>query len=875
MNFKSKKFKIVSSCVCIVALLTVVAILVASMYIPATIKGSLFSKSALAATVNGSLKDDARAPEGMKLVCENAILALFYDETESQMAVFDKANGKYWHANPEHPENDSSATGFLGGKLRSAITISYYNAADLRGKLNTYQSCVSQGTLKYEFIENGIRLIYQLGDDKITRDMLPSIVDKEKFESKILSKLSGQDKDNVEKYYKLQKLSEITNPAMLKQYNEGYSSISENKEYYYLNLYTPEFKLDGLYEAIYNVAGYTVDDAIADNEEVGSKTPLASFINFVIPVEYTLVDDAFRVNIPTQEIVVPGGLYLTELELLPFFGASEPGEKQNGYIVTPDGSGSIVELNSSKVTTYDYNIPIYGNDFAYKKEEETFNSAYANMPIFGIVHKNDKAMLAVIEEGESHARVNVNMTGKEFNTTSVGAIFALHPMDVEVITETKFNVSTNLYQESAYKGNITMSYRFLGEDRADYSSLAVVYREYLKKENLLQGGKDNFNFNLKLTANVMTDTSFMGIPYSKVTSVTTIKEATEIIKALKEKNVDDLTVGYASWFGGGIAQNAITGNNSISSNLGTKGSLKKLLSEIEGSGDLALGTSVIKVYKGLPQFNYFTYAVRMLNKEVASGHIFHPATFQPDKREDSFYYLSSRYLNGALQNYEKSVNKLNVSALWLDDVASILASDFADGSTLDREISKQLIIEALANVEDNKLTLSNPNAYAFKYLSNAVNIPSKSSENTIVEKSIPFMQIVLSGNVNYSSDAFNRSGNDNENFLKAVETGSDLYYEWIHSSDLEISKLDGVETEKLYSMGYENWIDIASKQYNRIKTELADIEGKEIIFHDTIADKVVKTCYENAYVVVNYNYEDVTVDGTVIPARDFVLVKEG
>ena len=105
MNFKSKKFKIVSSCVCIVALLTVVAILVASMYIPATIKGSLFSKSALAATVNGSLKDDARAPEGMKLVCENAILALFYDETESQMAVFDKANGKYWHANPEHPEN--------------------------------------------------------------------------------------------------------------------------------------------------------------------------------------------------------------------------------------------------------------------------------------------------------------------------------------------------------------------------------------------------------------------------------------------------------------------------------------------------------------------------------------------------------------------------------------------------------------------------------------------------------------------------------------------------------------------------------------------------------------------------------------------------
>ena len=140
-------------------------------------------------------------------------------------------------------------------------------------------------------------------------------------------------------------------------------------------------------------------------------------------------------------------------------------------------------------------------------------------------------------------------------------------------------------------------------------------------------------------------------------------------------------------------------------------------------------------------------------------------------------------------------------------------------------------------------------------------------------KSIPFLQIVLSGSINYAGTAFNRSGNDSECFLKAVETGSDIYYEWIYASDFSISELQGIETEQLYSMCYEEWLPIAAKQFARIKNELGDISGKEIIGHSMLEENVYKTEYDSVSVIVNYNYEDVSVDGRNIPARDFVVIK--
>lgn len=875
-NFKfsvSFKKKIISACFAFFVLLIALVILIATMHIPTSIKKPQYSLSALVNSTDGEFVCDDRAPEGMKLVCENKSLALFYNEQLSQMAVLHKASGEYWHANPENPEEDSIAAGAMAGRLRSAINITYYTSDDMSGTLNSYQACVETENLKYEFIENGIRLIYQMGNNKIEREMLPAVIEKDKFESKILSKLSDNEKQSIKQFYKLQKISDIQSVATVKKYEELYTTIDKDKKYYFLDLYTPEYKLGDIYDYIFKIAEYTLEDVEQDNKSVGSTAEIKSLVSFTIPVEYTLNGDAFKVNIPAKEIEIPAGLVLNSIQLLPFFGAA--GLDDEGYIVTPDGSGSIVEFNTQRKSGFSYSIPIYGNDAAIRQVEQNFNSASANIPVFGIVYKDKKGMLAIIEQGESHATLDVEIAGVNFDRTYISPTFELHPMDVEVIADTKYDVSSNLYQEEMYQGNITVSYMFTGANKADYASLAVLCRDYLKKQGILPDAEDTATLSLKLTAKTNKSTSFVGIPYNKDQSVTTLKQAKEIVTKLKEQNVDSLNVGYGSWFGGGLRHDAINGKVSLSGGLGGRNSVKNLLNELDGYGKLSLSASVQRVYKGIPQFNYFTNAVRLLNNEVANGYFYNPSTYQPEERDSDFYYLSPRYLQSVVGDYTASAKRLGVNSIWLDDIGSVLSSDFSSGKNIDREVSKALVEQALCGIsESTGITASNPNMYVWKYIDTAVNIPNDSSNSSVVKRSIPFLQIVLSGSLNYSSEAFNRSGNDTECLLKAVETGSDIYYEWIYASDFEISSLDGIETEKLYSMCYEGWLQIASEQYTRIKNELSGVCGKEIIGHSLLEEKVYKTEYQGADVIVNYNYNDVTIDGKTVPARDFIVIKE-
>lgn len=869
----SFKKKIISACFAVLVLLVAFVVLIASMHIPTNINKPQYSLSALAGNVTGELKTDDRAPEGMKLVAENSTLALFYSEELSQMAVLHKVSGEFWRTNPENPEEDSIAAGAMAGRLRSSIVITYYTSDDMSGTLNSYQACVETDNLKYEFIDNGIRLIYQMGNNKVEREMLPSVVEKDKFESKILSKLSDSEKQSIKQWYKLQKISDIQSIATVKKYEDLYTAIDKDKNYYFLDLYTPEYKLEDIYNMIFKTAGYTLEDIENDNSAVGSSGEIKSLVSFTIPVEYSLNGDSFKVNIPAKEIEIPAGLVLNSIQLLPFFGAA--GLDDEGYIITPDGSGSIVEFNTERKSGFSYSIPIYGSDAAIRQVEESFSSASANIPIFGMVYADKKGMLAVIEQGECHATLDVETAGVNFDRTYICPTFELHPMDVEVIADTKYNVSSNLYQEEMYQGNITVSYMFVSANNADYASIAVLCREYLKGKGILPDADDTANLAVKLTAKINKSASFIGIPYTKNQSVTTLGQATEIVSKLKEHSVDSMTIGYGSWFGGGLRHNAIRGKVSLSGGLGGKRSVKKLLSELDGYGDLSLASSVQRVYKGLPQFNYFTNAIRLLNNEVANGYFYNPSTYQPEERESSFYYLSPRFVKSVVDDYSASAKRLGVNSLWLDDIASVLSSDFSKGKNIDREVSKALIEQALSNIsETTSITASNPNMYVWKYIDTAVDIPSASSNSSIVKRSIPFLQIVLSGSMNYSSGAFNRSGNDSECLLKAVETGSDIYYEWIYASDFEISSLNGIETEKLYSMCYEEWMEIASKQFSRIKNELSDVTGKEIIGHSLLTEKVYKTEYEGADVIVNYNYNDVIINGKTVPARDFIVIKK-
>lgn len=66
----------------------------------------------------------------------------------------------------------------------------------------------------------------------------------------------------------------------------------------------------------------------------------------------------------------------------------------------------------------------------------------------------------------------------------------------------------------------------------------------------------------------------------------------------------------------------------------------------------------------------------------------------------------------------------------------------------------------------------NPNFYALPYLSDAVNIPTSTTEYDIVDETVNFYQMVLHGLIPYGGRAINRYGNPTQEYLRCIASGT-------------------------------------------------------------------------------------------------------
>ncbi len=818
--------------------------------------------------IKGKLSGGENTPEGMKIVCDNKKAALYFNETTADIAVLDKVSGELWYSNPVDKESDTIATGANKGRLYSQVAIEYYDASGKSGSFNSYEDCIEQKALDFELIKDGIRVIYAMGDKKITREMLPAVVGKKRFEEKVLSNLDEEQKEDLLSFYELTSIEE-SSKNNAEKYKELYTALGKSEKCYFLDLYTADYKYDDVYELVFEAAGYTATDVAEDNKAAGYNIEVEAFRQISVPVEYTLSEGDLKAQVPASDIICPAGLYLTKISLLPFFGASSM--KDNGYMIVPDGSGAIINYNNGRVDAAGYTLPIYGAEPALDQVQAKFVEPYAMLPVFALVNEGRSGMLAIIESGETHASVLAQISGISTGYNQLYPVFEVLPKDVMEVHSNATQIVTNVYQEKPYDGYISVRYKFEGAD-ADYSSIAALYRDYLIKNGTLKNQKTTRKMAVSLTSKVTVEDSFMGIPYSAEKTLTSFGDAQKIVEKMKALGIDVMSVGIKSWFGGGTEHDAVNGKVKLASGLGGKKDLRALGATL-GEGELALGADLIRTYKGYPQFNAFSYAVRRITNNIKRVDRYDSATYMPSENRTPYYLLSPKYFDSVLQDFAKSVNSLGVDALWLSDAGSVLSSDFKVGSTVDRETSKQYIVSALEKLDKNKsIILERPNLYAIAFCDTAVNIPMSSSGSNLLNRDIPFVQMVLSGSLNYTGAAINRNGNTRYNMLRAVETGADLYYEWIYAENTVVGGYKGAQAKSLYSMYYGNWIEDAAAFYCRVKDELKSVEGKSITAHKAISEDVSLTFYGDIAVAVNYGDTAVSVEGTQIPAHDFKVL---
>lgn len=821
----------------------------------------------------GSDQADKSALQSMKMVAENDYLALYINEETTEAAVKDKKTGQVWYTNPPDRADDPIAAAINKDKLNSQITVVYYTPTSQVRQMNNYTDCIKYGQFEIKPVENGVRIDYRIGrEEKIY--ILPRIISKERMEEKILKNLDEKTGKSLVSKYRLISLEKAKTEKQKQSILEQFPNAA-NGDLYVLGDNIKDFMKESLQEIVIS-AGYTLEDMNEDHLENNVPPAEENKEHFVIPVEYILEGDNLVVRVPTDEVQYNADSYpIYTMSLLEFFGAA--GTDESGYMLVPDGSGSLIYLNNGKFNAHTYAIDVYGSDQSIPLPERTSIIEQAYLPVYGM-KRGDDAFFAIIESGDAMARIWADIGGRLNSYNTVYPSFVLVQNDVLDIGDYSGNNTIMVYQPRVFKGDVKIRYKFLKGEDANYSGMAAYYRGYLEGLGMKrEEPRENVPFFLEVVGAVDKVKPILGIPVRVAEPLTTYEQTIEIIEELNEAGIREIILKYTGWANGGI-DHTIPKSLKLMPKLGGKRGFSRLQAFLDEKGmEFFPELGFVLNYRDrlFDSFIPMLHAARYITKEIASVFRFNLATNMPQRSLGTFYVISPSRIPSIVDGMIKSLKKLSLTGISLRDAAVNVNSDFKERKLVDRQQARGIVEDQIKKLHESGLSVmaTGGNAYALPYTDYLLDIPEESNRFHLTDESIPFFQMAVRGYISYAGTPINLSADYRKAFLKSIETGSGIYFCFIYE---ENSLVKESYFDNYYSSEYRLWMDEAREFYRRANEALGDVQGQTIRYHEKLAEGVYKTTFEKGKeIVVNYNLKPVEINGVRVEPLDFEVVKEG
>ncbi len=576
-----------------------------------------------------------------------------------------------------------------------------------------------------------------------------------------------------------------------------------------------------------------------------------------VPYNVTLVDDYFEINVPMDEIIeeeMNGNTSesvrsVVTLSLFKDLGAGNRDE--DGYIITPDGSGAVIKFNNGKTKSSEYNQKLYGKDIAISQDMAPAKTEQAYLPIMGIV-KEDNALLAVVTEGSAYASARASINGQGATAyNSAWFDFALRSSDSYFMGQS--NTALDAFEVNKVpESDITVRYYPMAKEDADYVDVALRYQQHLVDTGLLtkKTTDGDVPFYLDLYGGTVKKQSVAGFPVSLQTPATTYEEAKFIIEELANRGIDNMIITYEDFNKAGIT-GRIPDSVDYASKLGGKEDFK-LLSDYCASIGATLAPSVdIQEYERSGNgFSKTGASAIRVTKAYATIHEHERAFGTPHDTRTSWYIMTPAYYQKAVQAIVSSYVQEGITAISLEQATNMLYSDFTANAK--KMTSRQQAVVNLQAcyqlIKDNGLTFVADacNDYAFKYVDYIRNVPMYSSNYDVYDYDIPLYAIVIHGYIPYTTKAKNASSSADELFLLSVATGTPVHYEVMHENPNEFTDCS---YDELFYTYYEGWLDIAAAEYKLTQDHLKPLADKTIENFEYIEEEVVETTFSDGTVI--------------------------
>lgn len=601
-----------------------------------------------------------------------------------------------------------------------------------------------------------------------------------------------------------------------------------------------------------------------------------AFIDFNHPeimirfeLEVSIEDGGLRVHVPGDSIAeynpnlfdnTEQYYLLRNIVLFPYFGSTK-GE-DDGYVILPDGSGALIELDKTPLERSSFSLNVYGQDFGYRtlsareRSLSTKDFQRVTLPMFGIVHNaKNTGFYVSVEDGDYYSVLNYKSGGviNDYYYTYFSHRYRESYEQYQSRTnEEQFRIS---FQDIPNEYDVTLRYTFLSGEEATYVGMAKSYRDDLIARGLFPEASRQAYDATPTKIDFIGQEITLGILRPRLQEVTRYEEVVAVLNTLRNDGYDELLT---------TLQNFDLDTRSygfdVSRTLGGRGDFRDMLLDLEEM-DIA--------------FSYYLDYVRTYNNRSRD----HAQTLS--KREIFYIELSwvafVHFINdpALYQGYaEDDIEDLGNYGI---DAVSLGGLDRAVHTTWDDRIvyaqENQANVEAMLGTfqaASIRMGLHQPDKYLFPYLNAYYDAPVSSSDFSITAASIPFLSLVLGGAVDFYSPHLNFISDETYTLLRMVEFGIFPSYVLTGGSTYDLKQTN---SSNIYISEYDVLKQRMATYYATIDDGLSATIGNEMVNHRYVAAGVVEVTYDDDTVIlINYNRTDAFVGTARVPAEGYVVI---
>jgi hypothetical protein len=607
-------------------------------------------------------------------------------------------------------------------------------------------------------------------------------------------------------------------------------------------------------------------------------------------VEITIEGRDLVYRIPVDGIIEREGLeneqqdrrpLLTSLSVLPYLGAHRSG--QEGYFVTPDGTGALTRFDVARVSNYnEYSKKVYGQDLTFDASDTPdYNNLLLTIGAYGIVENrkedasninrvSNSMLTSFIQSGDSNAELKISNPGIR-NLPFYAIYFQYNYRNFYKLQISNSGTQYDMVVKDKQLGDVEQRITFDLSEKEEYSYVDVASTV---RKKLLAQWKERYGIDLEMGGNgdspILNLKMFMGAKnvfggvLNQVKVMTDFDGVQNIYNELSESGASDLRLSLLGWQKGGYYWN-VTSKLKPDSSFGGASGLEDLNKWAKDKDiTLVLDNNLLIIY-GSPS-NGATFRNSVVKKANTFYLNYRISTTSGVYRMTDFYVLSPEYFDQELlDDLIKRLKKYGAANVDLQQLGDMLYSDYNEENPLYRVQAISKYVKWLQKYGENfdQVSVYGGNSYAIPYIDTILDIPVEKSSHIVLDEDIPFLQIVYHGLVNYYSAPVNNQDDETFYLLRSIEYGALMSYEL---TEEKTSALRYTYYNNLYRSEYSNLKEEIIQRYNDISEAVKPFIGLEITDHYRVDPQYDIFCTEysdGTKVYVCYEADDITIEDAV------------